>query len=120
MVIDGFAEKSAKSYIDSYDEFFEFIKDLPVTIEEKVEVAPVGDDLIGKQFVFTGVRRKDLNEVIESRGGKIGSGVSKNTSYLVVKATGSGSSKENKAIKLKDSGQDIEVITVEQLEVILG
>ena len=120
MVIDGFAEKSAKSYIDSYDEFFDFIKDLPITIEEKIEVSPVGDDLIGKSFVFTGVRRKDLNEVIESRGGKIGSGVSKNTSYLVVKATGSGSSKENKAIKLKESGQDIEVITVEQLEVILG
>jgi NAD-dependent DNA ligase len=120
MAIDGFAEKSAKSYIDSYDEFFEFIKDLPVTIEEKVEVAPVGDDLIGKQFVFTGVRRKDLNEVIESRGGKIGSGVSKNTSYLVVKATGSGSSKENKAISLKEGGQDIEVVTVEQLEELLG
>ena len=120
MVIDGFAEKSAKSYIDSYDEFFDFIKDLPITIEEKIEVSPVGDDLIGKSFVFTGVRRKDLNEVIESRGGKIGSGVSKNTSYLVVKATGSGSSKENKAIKLKESGQDIEVITVEQLEEILG
>jgi NAD-dependent DNA ligase len=120
MVIDGFAEKSAKSYIDSYDEFFDFIKDLPVTIEEKVEVAPVGDDLVGKQFVFTGVRRKDLNEVIESRGGKIGSGVSKNTSYLVVKATGSGSSKENKAISLKEGGQDIEVVTVEQLEELLG
>jgi len=120
MAIDGFAEKSAKSYIDSYDEFFEFIKDLPVTIEEKVEVAPVGDDLVGKQFVFTGVRRKDLNEVIESRGGKIGSGVSKNTSYLVVKATGSGSSKENKAISLKEGGQDIEVVTVEQLEELLG
>ena len=120
MVIDGFAEKSAKSYIDSYDEFFDFIKDLPVTIEEKIEVAPVGDDLVGKQFVFTGVRRKDLNEVIESRGGKIGSGVSKNTSYLVVKATGSGSSKENKAISLKEGGQDIEVVTVEQLEELLG
>ena len=120
MVIDGFAEKSAKSYIDSYDEFFDFIKDLPVTIEEKVEVAPGSDDLVGKQFVFTGVRRKDLNEVIESRGGKIGSGVSKNTSYLVVKATGSGSSKENKAISLKEGGQDIEVVTVEQLEELLG
>jgi len=119
MEIEGFAEISAKSYIDSYDEFFEFIKDLPVTIEEKVEVVPAGDDLVGKSFVFTGVRRKDLNEVIESRGGKIGSGVSKTTSYLVVKATGSGSSKENKAIALKESGQDIEVVTVEQLEELL-
>ena len=37
MSIEGFAEVSAQSYIDSYDTFFEFIKDLPVTIVEKVE-----------------------------------------------------------------------------------
>ena len=115
MSIEGFAEVSAKSYIDSYDIFFDFIKDLPVTIVEKVEAAKVGTDLDGKSFVFTGVRRADLESVIESRGGKIGSGVSKNTSYLVMKAVGSGSSKEKKAIEL-----GVEVITVEQLETLLN
>jgi DNA ligase (NAD+) len=114
MSIEGFAEVSAKSYIDSYDQFFDFIKDLPVTIVEKVEAAKVGTDLDGKSFVFTGIRRVDLESVIESRGGKIGSGVSKNTSYLVMKAVGSGSSKEKKAIEL-----GVEVITVEQLETLL-
>ena len=115
MSIEGFAEVSAKSYIDSYDIFFDFIKDLPVTIVEKVEAAKVGTDLDGKSFVFTGVRRADLESLIESRGGKIGSGVSKNTSYLVMKAVGSGSSKEKKAIEL-----GVEVITVEQLETLLN
>ena len=115
MSIEGFAEVSAKSYIDSYDIFFDFIKDLPVTIVEKVEAAKVGTDLDGKSFVFTGIRRVDLESVIESRGGKIGSGVSKNTSYLVMKAVGSGSSKEKKAIEL-----GVEVITVEQLETLLN
>jgi len=115
MSIEGFAEVSAKSYIDSYDIFFDFIKDLPVTIVEKVEAAKVGTDFEGKSFVFTGVRRVDLESVIESRGGKIGSGVSKNTSYLVMKAIGSGSSKEKKAIEL-----GVEVITVEQLEKLLN
>jgi NAD-dependent DNA ligase len=114
MVIEGFAEISAKSYIDSYDEFFDFIKDLPITISQKVEVVKTGTDLEGKQFVFTGVRRKDLEEVIESRGGKIGGSVSKNTTHLVMKAIGSGSSKEKKAIEL-----GVEVITVEQLEDLL-
>jgi len=114
MSIEGFAEISAKSYVDSYDEFFDFIKDLPISIEEKVEVAAVGSDLEGKQFVFTGVRRKDLEEIIESRGGKIGSGVSKNTTHLVMKSVGSGSSKEKKAIEL-----GVETITVEQLEDLL-
>ncbi len=115
MSIEGFAEISAKSYIDSYDEYFNFVKDLPITIEEKVEVSPVGSDLEGKQFVFTGVRRVDLESIIESRGGKIGSGVSKNTTHLVMKAVGSGSSKEKKAIEL-----GVEVITVEQLEKLLN
>ena len=114
MSIDGFADISAKSYIDSYDEFFNFVKDLPITIAEKVEVIKTGNDLDGKQFVFTGVRRADLESVIESRGGKIGSGVSKNTTHLVMKSIGSGSSKEKKAIEL-----GVEVITVEQLEDLL-
>jgi NAD-dependent DNA ligase len=114
MSIEGFAEISAKSYIDSYDEYFDFVKDLPITIEEKVKVIAVSSDLEGKQFVFTGVRRPDLESVIESRGGKIGSGVSKNTTHLVMKVVGSGSSKEKKAIDL-----GVEVITVEQLEKML-
>jgi NAD-dependent DNA ligase len=115
MSIEGFAEVSAKSYIDSYDIFFDFIKDLPVTIVEKVEAVKVGTDLEGKSFVFTGVRRTDLESVIESRGGKIGGSVSKNTTHLVMKAVGSGSSKEKKAIDL-----GVEVITVEQLEKLLN
>ena len=115
MSIEGFAEVSAKSYIESYDIFFDFIKDLPVTIVEKVEAVKVGTDLVGKSFVFTGVRRTDLESDIESRGGKIGSGVSKTTTHLVMKAIGSGSSKEKKAIEL-----GVEVITVEQLEKMLS
>ena len=114
MSIEGFAEVSAKSYIESYDIFFDFVKDLPVTISEKVEVSKVGTDLDGKNFVFTGVRRPDLESVIESRGGKISGSVSKNTTHLVMKAVGSGSSKEKKAIEL-----GVEVITVEQLEKLL-
>lgn len=115
MSIEGFAEVSAQSYINSYDTFFDFIKDLPITIEEKVKAVAVGTDLEGKSFVFTGVRRPDLESVIESRGGKIGSGVSKTTTHLVMKAIGSGSSKEKKAIEL-----GVEVITVEQLEKMLS
>ena len=114
MSIEGFAEISAKSYVDSYDEFFDFVKDLPITIAQKVEVVKTGNDLDGKQFVFTGVRRKDLEEVIESRGGKIGGSVSKNTTHLVMKAKGSGSSKEKKAISL-----GVTILTVEELEDLL-
>jgi DNA ligase (NAD+) len=114
MEIEGFAEISAKTYVENYEKFLTFIEGLPITISEKVEVVAVGDDLVGKQFVFTGVRRKDLEEIIVSRGGVIGGSVSKNTTHLVVKSKGSGSSKETKAISL-----GVEILTVEELEDLL-
>lgn len=114
MSIEGFADISAKTYVQSYDEFFDFIKDLPVTIQEKIELEPVGNDLESMSVVFTGVRRKDLEQIIESRGGKIGGSVSKNTTHLIMKSVGSGSSKENKAIEL-----GVTIMTVEQLEDLL-
>lgn len=114
MEIEGFAEISARTYVENYDIFRIFVEGLPVTIEERVEVVLAGTDLVGKQFVFTGVRRKDLEEVIVSRGGVIGGSVSKNTTHLVMKAKGSGSSKEEKAISL-----GVEILTVEELEDLL-
>ena len=114
MSIEGFAEISAKSYVDNYDKFTSFIKDIPITIAKPLVVEAVSDDFAGTQFVFTGVRRADLEEIIESRGGKIGSGVSKNTTHLVMKSIGSGSSKEKKAVEL-----GVKIITVDQLEKIL-
>lgn len=114
MQVEGFAEISAKNFVENYDKFLTFVEGLPVEIEQKVEVALAGTDLVGKTFVFTGVRRKDLEEVIVSRGGVIGGSVSKNTTHLVMKAKGSGSSKEEKAISL-----GVEILTVEELEDLL-
>lgn len=113
--IEGFAQISAESYLESYDKFFNFVKDLPVTIAKKVESVKVSNDLDGMTFVFTGVRRADLEAIIESRGGKIGSGVSKNTTHLVMKAVGSGSSKEKKAMDL-----GVKIMTVTDLENLLN
>jgi DNA ligase (NAD+) len=112
--IEGFAEISAQSYIDGYDKFFEFIDGLSITIQEKKEAVKVSNDLDGMTFVFTGVRRADLEAVIESRGGKIGGSVSKTTTHLVMKAVGSGSSKEKKAMEL-----GVTIMAVEQLENLL-
>jgi len=111
MKIEGFAETSAKSYIESYDTFFDFIKNLPITIKENVEV---GDSLNGKTFVFTGVRLPDVEKIIVSNGGKIGTAVSKNSSYLVMKSKNSGSSKEKKALDL-----GVEILEVDELNNLL-
>lgn len=111
--IDGFATKSALSYLDGYDKFNEFIKDLPITIKKnklaKIDVE--SSSLDGQTFVFTGVRLPDYEKIIENYGGKVGSSVSKNTTYLVVKEKGSGSSKETKAI-----GLGVKIFTVEELK----
>ena len=112
MEIEGFAEISARIYVNNYDRFFEFIKDLPITIKEKVKSG--SDKLSGQTFVFTGVRLPDYEKIIEENGGKVSSSVSKNTTYLVMKQKGSGSSKETKALDL-----GVSVITVEELEKIL-
>ena len=115
MMIDGFAESSAKSYVDGYDEFFDFIKNLPITIIEKVEAVKISNDLEGVSFIFTGVRRPDLVKIIEIRGGKECSSVSKNTTHLVCADKNSSSSKMKKAI---DFG--IQILDVKDLENLLS
>jgi len=100
MSIDGFAETSSKSYVENYDIFFDFIKDLPIVIKTTTVDDVYVNDLDGVVFVFTGVRMKNEESVLESRGAKIGSSVSKNTTYLVCKDIGSTSSKIKKARSL--------------------
>ena len=113
--IEGFAYISAKSYTDGYDTFTDFVKDLPITIESKVESVKVSNDMNGMVFVFTGVRDKNAESIIESRGGRIGGSVSKQTTHLIMKSIGSGSSKENKAIEL-----GIKIMTLTDLQNILN
>jgi NAD-dependent DNA ligase len=114
MEIEGFAEISAKTYVDNYDRFFDFIKDLPVTIAEKVEVVAVGDDLVDMVVVYTGIRDKKSEDVIVNRGGKVSSSVSKNTTHLICKDPNSGSSKLEKAKSL-----GVKIMTLDDLNDLL-
>lgn len=97
---NGFSDISADDFISGLQEFKEFINNIPFTLEEEKKSSPKTNELADKVFVFTGVRDKELEDAIISKGGKIGSGVSKSTTNLVVKNVGSGSSKEKKAIEL--------------------
>ena len=101
--IDGFAYSKANaiwsfnfSEADRVRDFMEF------TVEEKVEVVNNLEDLT---IVITGKlnsfkNRAELQEVIESRGGKVVGSVSKNTKYLINNDTQSNSSKNVAAKKL--------------------
>ena len=111
MEIDGFAETSAEVYVNNYDRFNDFIKDLPIQIKSNKKVETSSNKLEGLTFVFTGVRLKEEESIIESLGAKVGSGVSKNTTHLVCSDPNSGSSKLEKAKSL-----GIKIIDVEQFK----
>lgn len=97
LAIDGFAETSADIYFEGIYLFWQLKDKLPFKIKEITEVS--GGIFEGKAFVFTGFRDKELQEKIELLGGKIASGVSKKTAYLVCSTKGSGSAKEAKALE---------------------
>lgn len=115
MSIEGFADISANVFVENYKRFFAFMEGLPVTIEKKARAAAVSDDFGGMVFVFTGVRMKEEESILESKGAKIGSSVSKSTTHLVCKDPNSGSSKLEKAAEL-----GVRIISVEELKSLLG
>lgn len=113
--VDGFSDISANAYLDGYDNFYEWLQTVPqITIESTKKEAPTSDSLKDKSFCFTGIRRKDLEEVIISKSGKIASGVSKNLTYLVCKDRYAGTSKLVKAEEL-----GVILLSVDDLEKML-
>ena len=109
--IEGFSDISAKIYLDGIVKFKDFIKNLPIEIKKTEKIVAKSNDLQGQVYVFTGVRNKEFESIIQERGGKIASGVSKNVTVLVMKEKGSGTEKEKKAM---DFG--IRIVTIEELE----
>ena len=107
--IDKYSDKSAKSYLEGIDLFWDWVENLPLTI--KPYDPPKVGALTGKSFVFTGGKPKGLIEKIEDLGGKQSTSVSERTFALVVKDEGSGSSKEAKAKSL-----DIRIMNWEKLK----
>ena len=104
LLIEGFSDISANAYIAGYDVFYEFIDGLPLTIKQQETKSVVDGTLSGKVFVFSGFRDSAAEDRIIELGGKIGSGISKNVHYLVVKDLNSSSSK---TIKAKELGIEI-------------
>ncbi len=105
-LIEGYSDISAQAYLTGYNAFYEFIDGLPLTISIKqpktnnMQEQQEESKLFGKVFVFSGFRDSSAEERIIDLGGSIGSGISKNTHYLVVKDLNSTSSKTVKAREL--------------------
>jgi NAD-dependent DNA ligase len=113
--ISGWEEKTASLLVNNFSDFIKFHTSIAkyVNIEEVKETKIVKGELTGKTIVFTGFRDKETESKIESQGGKMGSTVSKNTDYLVVKdqsVIDEPTDKVSKAISL-----GVKIITKEKL-----
>ena len=100
--VDGFSTKSAAVYANGIEKFRQWIQNVPCVIKYYTgPAALVSTKFQGMVCVFTGYRPSAaIEELFVSNGGVIASGVSKNSTHLVMKEKGSGSGKESKAISL--------------------
>lgn len=90
--------KTMQSFYNGIVPFYNFVaqnklKILPMKEDEK----PIGDKYSGMRICFSGIRDKALESEIALQGGTVVSGVSKNTTHLIVADTASTSSKIEKA-----------------------
>lgn len=104
LAIEGFAEKSSQSILNSLIKKKPLIDELlSVGVEVKADETATGEGpLKGKSFCLTGALsqpRPQIEKLIKQNGGVI-AGVSKNLSYLVTNEEESGSSKYVKATSL--------------------
>lgn len=115
--IEGFAEISAKTYIDNYDAFTQFMEEISplITIKSKKVIENISNEYSGRVYVYTGVRDAESQSLLESKGAKITSSVSKNTTHLICKSKDSSSSKFQKAL---DFGATI--LSLDELRAELG
>ena len=86
--VPGIGEVLAEKFVDKIPEFLEFMKEAKLTSKLKMEVKKqtfdTSDPLYEKKIVMTGFRDKQLIEDITSRGGVMGSSVSKKTFVVLV------------------------------------
>jgi NAD-dependent DNA ligase len=113
--VEGFDTKTATKVAKGMEDYIEFKAAISKYVTFKPYEAPVGGNLTGKTFVFTGFRSKDLEKAVEAAGGKMGSAVSSKTSYVVADDVNSSSGKAATARSL-----GVAVISMAQLKELLA
>ena len=106
--INGISLATINSLVDGMNQFIKFLSNSYVSFYIKEE-NEIGSSLSNLSVCFTGVRDAELQKHIEDNGGKIMSGVSKNTTHLVVDDLNASSSKAKKAREL-----NIKLLTIKQ------
>jgi NAD-dependent DNA ligase len=85
--INGFEEKLSKSFVNNFEKFIKFYKDINkyVTIQEQKVKKITKNKYSGLTIVISGFRNQELQKFLEDSGAKITNSVSKNTDLLIVK-----------------------------------
>lgn len=102
--IKGFDEITATQFVEHFELFRDFYKELKEIVDlsnlskQHPSLRETDTPLYDKKVVFTGFRDAELEKYIESRGGKVTTSVSRNTSILVY--TDKSSAKYTKAVEL--------------------
>ena len=98
--VEGFSEIMADKIVDNMEYAVQFIDEVSKYVSFTNNTR-VSDTFVGKKYVFSGFRSKELEKNIVDRGGKIVTSVSGKTSGIIVGSKdGKQSGKISKAIKL--------------------
>lgn len=90
--IDGFSDIMTKKFVENLDTFKSFCKDIQKVYDIshiikkkdiKKEEKKTNNKFKNLTIVFTGVRDKELQDLIENSGGKVSSAVSKKTDVVI-------------------------------------
>ena len=111
--INGWEMKTSSLFVSNFDEFVKFYNSIKKYIKLESNKKNSKGHFTDLIVVMTGFRDKDLQEQIESQGGKIGTSISKNTNYLVVKEQDMIDNPTDKIKKALDL--DIKIITKDKL-----
>jgi DNA ligase (NAD+) len=113
--LEGIAEITALAFLENLPRFWGFIEEnelefLMKSTQKKKETKS-SNLFLQQTFVFSGIRNKDYEAMIEAAGGKVTTSVSKNTNVLIVKDKDETSSKINKAKELGIPIYDIDEVS---------
>jgi NAD-dependent DNA ligase len=105
--VEGIAEKTARVFSEGITRYIALdgMDLVKITHIQSPKEAVLGDKLKDEKICFTGCRpSKDMGKKIQQEGGQVVSGVSKNTTMLVVKDKSETTLSSNKAVTAKKLG----------------
>lgn len=111
--IKGVSDITADCFMNGLKEYSSMFHFIPISYTVTPVKIATSSKYAGMAVCFSGVRDANLEEAIKDGGGKIASGVSKNTTHLVVANPSQNTTKTVDALKL-----GIPILTIEQFKIL--